>query len=204
MLKKFSFILVMFVLAGVLVVNSSKAEIATNAMAPDFTLVDSNGKSHSLSDYKGKYVVLEWVNYQCPFVVKHYRSGNMQKTQKEMMDKGVVWLSINSSAKGKQGNYGPAEINQIMANSNANPTAYLIDESGKVGKQFGAKTTPHMFVVNPEGNLIYQGAVDSVPSFDPEDVKGATNYVVQALNQSLANSAVSDATTKPYGCSVKY
>lgn len=180
------------------------AEVSTNSAAPDFKLTDTMGKSHSLSDYKGKYVVLEWVNYECPFVKKHYSDGNMQGLQKSLTEEGVVWLSINSSAEGKQGYYSANEVNQIIENSKAVPTAYLLDTDGTVGKQYAAKTTPHMFVINPEGILIYQGAIDSIPSFDPADIKAADNYVMKALYEAKASQVVSNQTTQPYGCSVKY
>lgn len=183
---------------------SAQAAVITNQESPDFTLMDSMGQEHSLSQYRGKYVVLEWVNYECPFVKKHYQSGNMQSLQGTNTANGVVWLSINSSAKDKQGYYEPDQINQIIENSDSKPTAYLIDTNGSIGKLYGAKTTPHMYIVNPEGVLIYQGAIDSVPSVDSADIPGATNYVQQALNQAMAGESVSEATTKSYGCSVKY
>jgi glutathione peroxidase-family protein len=196
-----------FILAVLLVMSFSVvgfADVKTNEKAPDFSLSDSNGTTHNLSDYRGKYVVLEWINFQCPFVVKHYKSGNMQGLQKKHTQKDVVWLSIGSSASGKQGNYSPEEINEIVKNSNAAPTAYLIDEQGTVGRAFGAKTTPHMFVVNPEGHIVYQGAIDSISSFDSEDIPEATNYIDLALHEAMAGGVLSNSTTKSYGCSVKY
>jgi glutathione peroxidase-family protein len=172
--------------------------------APDFTLSDSNGKSHTLSSYRGKHVVLEWVNFGCPFVGKHYGSGNMQKLQKAYTAKGVVWLSINSSATGKQGYYPAAEINTLLGEKGAAPTAYLIDTDGKVGHAYGARTTPHMYVVNPAGTLVYAGGIDDKPSTDVADIPGATNYVAAALDDALAGKPVRTTTSKPYGCSVKY
>ena len=134
--------------------------------APDFKLTDSDGKVHTLSDYKEKYVVLEWTNYDCPFVAKHYNSGNMQKLQEKYGEKGVIWLSICSSAKGKQGNFPASKINERRANQKAKCTAYLIDADGKIGRTYGAKTTPHIFIIDPKGILIYQGAIDSIPSYE--------------------------------------
>ncbi len=183
---------------------SAQAAPQVGAPAPDFTLKDAYGKEVKLSDYKGKYVVLEWTNFECPFVKKHYGSGNMQKLQKEATGKGVVWLSICSSAAGKQGNLSPdAAVAAVKANGSA-ATAYLIDEPGTVGKLYEAKTTPDMFIVNPEGILIYQGAIDDKATPDPATVATAKNYVSTALDEALAGKPVTTATTKPYGCSVKY
>lgn len=172
--------------------------------APDFKLTDADGKTHSLSDFKGKHVVLEWINHGCPFVVKHYDSGNMQALQKEFTGKGVVWLSICSSAKGKQGHMSPADWKKTVAEKGSAPTAVLLDEPGKVGKLYDAKTTPHMFVVNPEGTLIYMGAIDDKPTADKADVPGAKNFVRAALTEAMEGKPVSQPSTKPYGCSVKY
>jgi len=180
------------------------AEVETNKPAPDFTLTDSKGIEHHLSDYKGKYVVLEWVNFDCPFVKKHYQSGNMQSLQKQLTSEDVIWLSINSSAEGKQGNYTPEQINEIMNNSHAVPSAYLIDANGEVGRMYGAKTTPHMFIVNPDGTLIYQGAIDDQPTFDPADIAKAKNYVLSAMAAAKSGQAIQEPTTTSYGCSIKY
>ncbi|MCS7079483.1 MAG: thioredoxin family protein [Chloracidobacterium sp.] len=189
--------------AAVKTAETVAVELATGTPAPPFTAVDSNGKTHSLSDFKGKFVVLEWVNFDCPFVVRHYKSGNMQALQRKYTAKGVIWLSINSSAVGKQGYFTPAEINAKLKERNAAPTAYLIDTDGKIGKAYGAKTTPHMFVIDPQGNLIYQGAIDDSASTDVNE-KAKINYVEAALDAAMAGKPVATPRTKPYGCSVKY
>jgi len=186
------------------IMGTALAEPHTGEPAPEFTLTDSNGQSHKLSDFKGKFVVLEWLNHGCPFVVKHYGSGNMQKLQKEFTGKDVVWLSIASSAPGKQGNMTPAEANVAKEEKGSAATAVLLDADGTVGRLYNAKVTPHMFVINPEGTLIYMGAIDSVKSPDPADVANAKNYVKQALDEAMAGKPVSEPTTTPYGCGVKY
>lgn len=172
--------------------------------APDFTLTDSQGKAHSLSGFKGKTVVLEWHNPECPFVKKHYGAGNMQQQQAEAASADVVWLTINSGAPGKQGVMDAAAANAYLASSKSAPAGYLFDGSGTVGKQYGAKTTPHMYVIDGEGVLRYAGAIDSNPSADPADIPGATQHVRQALADLKAGQTVSVASTQPYGCSVKY
>jgi hypothetical protein len=172
--------------------------------APDFKLTDLMGKTRNLSEFKGKYVVLEWVNHGCPFVMKHYSSGNMQALQKESVGKGAVWLSIASSAKGKEGYMDEEEWKKALVQHGSAPTAVLLDAKGKVGKLYGAKTTPHMFVVDPAGVLIYKGAIDDRPTYETADVAGAKNYVRQALDESLAGKPVSEPSTQSYGCSVKY
>lgn len=176
----------------------------TGQPAPDFTLTDSNGKQHKLSDFKGKVVVLEWLNHGCPFVKKHYDSGNMQKLQADYAGKGVVWLSIVSSAPGKQGHMSPADTNKAKEEKKSAATAILIDEDGKVGKLYGAKVTPELFVVGKDGALVYAGAIDDRKSTDPADVAGAKNFVKQALDEVLGGKKVSEPTTTAYGCSVKY
>jgi peroxiredoxin len=172
--------------------------------APNFTLPDTNGKEWSLANFKGKYVVLEWYNPDCPFVGKHYRSGNMQGLQKEFTSKGVVWLSIDSSAPGEEGNYPSGKLNEISARDGAARTALLLDPDGKVGRLYGAKTTPDMYIINPTGILVYKGAIDNKRSTDPADVKTATNYVKSALQAVMTGKTVSTTDTQPYGCSVKY
>jgi peroxiredoxin len=172
--------------------------------APGFTLNGADGKAYSLADFKGKYVVLEWTNHDCPFVKKHYGSGNMQAQQKELTGKGAVWLSIVSSAPGKQGHVDAAKANELTKTRNAAPSAVLLDPSGEAGRKYEAKTTPHMYVVAPDGKLIYMGGIDSVPSADPADIAKATPYVKVALAEAMAGKPVTEASTKPYGCSVKY
>ncbi|HMO03035.1 MAG TPA: thioredoxin family protein [Kiritimatiellia bacterium] len=185
-------------------IGSYAEDLAIGAAAPEFTLTDTKGVSHNLSDFKGKFVVLEWVNHGCPFVVKHYSGGNMQGLQKEFTDKGVVWLSVCSSAEGKQGYMSNDEWNAAIAEKGIASTATLIDEDGTVGKLYNAKVTPHMYIINPEGNLIYQGAIDDKKSTDAEDIATSENYVRSALNAALAGEPVATSVTQPYGCSVKY
>ena len=172
--------------------------------APDFSIPDAKGKTHSVSQYKGKYVVLEWFNPECPFVKKHYGSGNMQKLQEQYTGKGVVWLTIDSNAPGKEGNITPEQATKKMGEWKTRQTALLLDPEGKAGRAYGAKNTPHMFVINPEGKVIYEGAIDSKASPNPADIPSSTNYVKVALDESLAGKSVSTPNTKPYGCSVKY
>jgi peroxiredoxin len=172
--------------------------------APDFTAVDSNGKSRRLSDYKGKYVVLEWHNQGCPYTKKHYQSGNMQRLQKEWTAKGVVWLTVISSAPGTQGYVTPTQENDYVKKMNAAPTAVLMDPGGTLGHLYAAKTTPHMFIIAPDGTLIYNGAIDDHSTSDQADIAGSKNYVSAALGEALAGKPVTDAATRPYGCSVKY
>jgi alkyl hydroperoxide reductase subunit AhpC len=172
--------------------------------APAFSATDSHGKTVQLSDFRGKFVVLEWTNNECPFVKKHYSSGNMQALQKEAVGEGVVWLSIISSAPGNQGHVDGARADALTKERGAMPTAVLLDESGTVGRAYEAKTTPHMFLVDPQGKLLYMGGIDSVPSADAGDIASAKPYVKLALEQALAGRPVTEAVTKPYGCSVKY
>ncbi len=172
--------------------------------APDFTLEDSEGNSHSLSDYQGKYLVLEWVNFDCPFVRKHFDSGNMQRLQKTYRGKDVIWLSICSSAPGKQGFFEGDELKERIAEEESAPTAYLVDPEGTVGKTYGAKTTPHIFIIDPDGILIYAGGIDDKRSTDTDDIAGATNYVSTTLDAAMAGEPVPVKTSRPYGCSVKY
>ena len=191
-------------LALVLAASPALAVAEVGQPAPGFTLTDSNGQSHNLSDFKGKFVVLEWLNHGCPFVIKHYDSGSMQKLQKEYTGQDVIWLSVVSSAPGKQGHLSPAETNQAKEEKGSAATAILIDRGGTVGQLYGAKVTPELYVINPAGDLIYAGAIDDKKSVDPADVAGATNHVKQALDEALAGQPVSTPRTEPYGCSVKY
>ncbi len=172
--------------------------------APDFSLTDAKGETYSPSQYKGKYVVLEWFNPECPFVKKHYGTGNMQKLQEEYTSKGVVWLTIDSNAPGSEGNLSADAANKVMTGWKTRQTALLLDPEGKVGRAYGAKNTPNMVVINPEGKIVYEGAIDSKATPNPADIPNSTNYVKVALDESLAGKPVSTSTTKPYGCSVKY
>jgi peroxiredoxin len=172
--------------------------------APDFTATASNGKTVRLSDYRGRYVVLEWHNNGCPYVGKHYKSGNMQRLQKEWTGRGVSWFSILSSAPGKQGYATAAEENDYLAKQKAAPTAALLDPTGEIGHLYDAKTSPHMIVINPQGLIIYDGAIDNKPTTEQSDIPGATNYVSLALEQAMAGKQVATSATRPYGCSVKY
>ena len=189
-----------FIAAALLAIDSPPVGSA----APDFSLTDAKGKSHSLSQYKGKYVVLEWFNPECPFVKKHYGSGNMQKLQQEYTSKDVVWLSIDSSAPGFEGNLTPEQAQKKMSEWKTKQTALLLDPEGKAGRSYGAKNTPHMFIINPEGKVVYEGAIDSKATPNPADIPNSTNYVKVALDESLAGKTVTTSNTKPYGCSIKY
>jgi peroxiredoxin len=172
--------------------------------APGFHGTDSNGKTETLAQYRGKFVVLEWANQGCPYERKHYESGNMERLQKEWTSKGVVWLSIISSAPGQQGYVTPNEENQYLAKMHAAPTAAILDPSGTIGRLYDAKTTPHMFVIDPQGKIVYEGAIDDRPSPDPDTLKGAHNYVSAALEEAMAGKPVDTPVTRSYGCSVKY
>jgi peroxiredoxin len=172
--------------------------------APDFSVEGSDGKTHKLADYKGKYVVLEWWNKDCPYVRKHYDSGNMQALQKEYTGKNVVWFTVLSSAPGKQGHVSAADANKLMAEAKASPTTVLLDPKGVVGRAYEAKTTPHMFVIDPKGTLVYMGGIDDKRGTDRAEIKTATPFVRLALDQSMAGQPVKTASSAPYGCSVKY
>ncbi|MDQ3281743.1 MAG: thioredoxin family protein [Acidobacteriota bacterium] len=196
-------------LAGGCVVDAAERPAPANApaigkAAPEFKAVDTYGKTHSLSQYRGKWVVLEWVNYDCPYVRKHYNSNTMQALQKKYADKGVVWLAIVSSAKGNQGNYPNDELNAMTKEKGAAPHALLVDASGEVGHLYDARTTPHMFVINPKGTLVYMGGIDDKPTSRAADLKDARPHVDMALQEAMAGKPVSVPTSQPYGCSVKY
>jgi peroxiredoxin len=198
-----------WILAGLLLSRFATAAV-TGADAPDFTAKDSKGKTVKLSDYKGKTVVLEWMNYGCPFIKKHYGSGNMQKLQADATKQGVVWLSVISSAEGKEGASTPASAEADRKEHHSNATAVILDSKGVVGRAYSAKTTPHMFVIDPAGKLVYQGAIDDKASADQADVKTAHNYVRDVLaaeakaTAERKPAAIAVAETQPYGCSVKY
>lgn len=176
------------------------AAVTVGAPAPDFAAVDSNGVTHRLSDFRGKRVVLEWTNHGCPFVQRHYNSGNMQALQEEMTDDGHVWLSVISSAPGTQGHVSPEKANALTDSRDAAPTAVLLDASGEVGRAYEAATTPHMYVIDGDGTLVYKGAIDDSPYGRGEP----KNYVRMAVNSLTQGQPVDPASTRPYGCSVKY
>lgn len=185
-------------------VAETLADLQVGQAAPDFRAGDSNGRAVSLSDFRGKTVVLEWNNPDCPTVKKHYDSGNMQKTQAQAAAQGVVWLTINSSAQGNQGHMTAAEAKAFAAGQPSRRTAYLLDPSGEVGRRYGAKATPHMYVINPAGTLVYNGGIDDKPTQDPADIATARNHVLAALGELKAGKPVSVPTSRAYGCSVKY
>ena len=183
---------------------SLHAAPAVGQAAPDFALRDAAGKTVKLSDYRGKYVVLEWTNPGCPYVKKHYNSGNMGATQADAKAKGAVWLSINSTEKDSWDYMEPRKLEAWLKERKAQATATLLDEEGTAGRAYGARTTPHMYIVDPQGKLVYAGGIDSIPSANPDDIAKAVNYVKQGLAEALAGKPISAATTRPYGCSIKY
>ena len=192
-------------LAAALLPFSVAAQTArVGAPAPAFTATDSHGQSDSLSQYHGKFVVLEWHNQGCPYTRKHYESGNMQALQKEWTGKGVVWFTVISSAPGEQGYVTPSQENAYLSQVHADPTAVLMDPGGALGRLYNAKTTPDMYVIDPSGKLIYSGAIDDRPTTDVSDVHGANNYVSDALTEAMAGKPVAKPYTRAYGCSVKY
>jgi peroxiredoxin len=193
----------LFALSAALVTASAMAA-TVGKPAPDFTLSDLQGKPVKLADYKGKFVVLEWVNPECPFVEKHYSSANMQGLQKDAARKQVTWLTINSTNASHSEYKSPAEMDKWMKEQKAAPAATLLDKDGKVGKLYGAKTTPHMYIINPQGELVYAGAIDDKRSTNPADIETSKNYVTAALSEALAGKPVSTTSTTAYGCSVKY
>lgn len=182
----------------------AEAAPSVGSPAPTFTAVDSNGQSHDLADFRGKTVILEWTNHDCPYVVKHYGTGNMQSLQKDSTGEGAVWLSVISSAPGTQGNVDGATANRLTSDREAAPTAVLLDPEGTVGRAYDARTTPHMYIIDPEGTLVYMGGIDDRPTARWSDVEGATNYVRLALADMAANRPVAEPVTRAYGCSVKY
>ncbi|MFN3596665.1 MAG: thioredoxin family protein [Rubricoccaceae bacterium] len=196
-------ILGLALVAGLLAASGS-ASAQTPDTAPGFTLTDTNGNTHRLIDYRGKTVVLEWLNYDCPFVRKHYATGNMQRLQATYTGRDVVWLAVVSSAPGEQGYFSATEMNRRTREQNGRATAVLLDPTGQVGRAYGARTTPHMYVINPQGQIVYNGAIDDRPTSAQADVEGARNYVSEALEAVLSGRPVPTARTQPYGCSVKY
>lgn len=187
-----------------LVSSTALANATVGRPAPSFSATDTSGKAVSLADFKGKHVVLEWVNPGCPYVVKHYGAANMQGTQKEATAKGVVWLAVNSTSADHGDYKAPAAMAQWMQGQKAAATATLMDADGKVGRAYGARTTPHMYIIDPQGVLVYAGGIDSKATANPADIATATNHVKVALNETLAGKPISQATTRAYGCSVKY
>jgi peroxiredoxin len=184
--------------------GAAMANVAAGQVAPEFTLTDIQGKPQKLSAYKGKYVVLEWFNSECPFVQKHYESGNMQSLQKKYGDKGVVWLTINSTHPESSNYRDPAKSAGIVKSWKINSAALALDPDGKVGQTYGARTTPHMWVIDPAGKVIYAGGIDDKASFRAADVPDAKNFVAAALDEAMAGKTVSVPAAAPYGCSVKY
>ena len=190
--------------AGLAALPMALAAPAVGQPAPDFTLTDTAGKTVHLSEFKGRHVVLEWVNPGCPYVRKHYQSANMQGTQKEVTGKGVVWLAINSTEAQSYDYLAPDKLAGWMTRQKAAPTRTLMDPEGTVGRAYGARTTPHLYIVDPQGRLAYAGGIDSIPSSSADDIPKAVNYVKQGVSQALAGQPLNPATTRPYGCSIKY
>ncbi len=182
----------------------ARANISAGQMAPDFALTDINGKPQKLSAYKGKYVVLEWFNSECPFVQKHYESGNMQSLQKKFASKDVVWLTINSTNPNSSNYRDLARSREIAKSWKIHSAALMLDGDGKVGRMFGATATPHMWVIEPSGKVIFAGAIDDKATYRQEDVKTAKNFVASALEDGMAGRAVAVAAAPAYGCSIKY
>ncbi|MGB4334674.1 MAG: redoxin domain-containing protein [Chromatiaceae bacterium] len=172
--------------------------------APAFSAVDTAGKTWSLAELKGKKVILEWTNDQCPYVIKHYASGNMQALQKEATSAGYIWLSVISSAPGKQGHVSAAEADALTTSRGAAPTAVVLDSQGVLGRAYEAKTTPHLFIIDEAGTLVYRGGMDDKPTTDPVDIAGANNYVRMAMAELAAGKLIANPVTRPYGCSVKF
>lgn len=194
----------LFALPLLLAAAGAQAAATVGQPAPEITLKDTTGKTVRLSDFKGKHVVLEWTNPGCPFVRKHYDSGNMPATQKDAAAKGVVWLAVNSTEKASGDYLEPAKLTSWLKERQSVPSAILMDEEGTAGRAYGARTTPHMYIVNPQGQLIYAGGIDSIPSAKDDDIPRATNYVKTGLAEALAGKPLTAATTRPYGCSIKY
>lgn len=190
--------------AALVLTAPALASATVGQPAPAFTATDSQGRTHNLADFRGRTVVLEWTNADCPFVQKFYSVGEMQKLQAEARQQGVVWLTVNSGAPGKQGHVTPAEANAKMKAQGFNSTAYLPDPDGSIGRAYGARTTPHMFVIDPKGTLVFAGGIDNIPTANPADIGKAQNFVRAALADLAAGRPVATPTARPYGCSVKY
>ncbi len=184
--------------------NAGQSDVQVGQLAPDFVGTDTHGKAVKLSSLRGKTVVLEWTNHQCPYTRKHYDSGNMQGLQKTATAQGVVWLSIISSASGRQGHVSGAKADALTSSRKAAPTAVLLDPKGTIGRLYKARTTPHMFIIDKAGKVAYMGAIDSKPSANPGDIATAKNYVQGALTALMSGKTITPARTSPYGCSVKY
>lgn len=189
---------------GLALSTPAHAEPVIGAPAPFFSLPDTDGKQRTLAEFAGRTVILEWTNYDCPFVRKHYDSGNMQSQQKQAVADGAAWLVINSSAPGKQGHVDAEGARADMARDGFASTAYLLDPDGTIGMAYGARTTPHMYIIDGDGILRYKGGIDSIRSADQADIARATQYVPAALAEMAAGQPVSESSTRPYGCSVKY
>ena len=192
------------ILGTLLVACSAQATPEIGAPAPDFAVTDTSGKTWSLPELAGTKVILEWTNHDCPYVRKHYDSGNMQALQKEATADGYLWLSVISSAPGKQGHVDAAQADSLTASRDAAPSAVLLDEKGAMGKAYGAKTTPHMYIIDDQGTLVFMGGIDDKSSSDPADIPGARNHVRLAMAELAAGKPISEPITRPYGCSVKY
>jgi peroxiredoxin len=198
------FVATLLAVSMAVLASAAQAAVAPGQAAPEFSLVDINGKVQKLSDYRGKYVVLEWFNSECPFVQKHYESGNMQALQARYTRKGVAWLGINSTSPRHSNYRDPARSQAILKEWKAAPTAFVLDPDGKVGRRYGARTTPHMYVIDPQGTLVYVGGIDDRPSTSQRDIAAARNLVAAALDESLSGKPVATPSAMPYGCSVKY
>lgn len=185
-------------------IETDRANAVVGERAPDFQVADAYGNVHSLSDFEGKYVILEWLNHDCPFVRKHYDGNNMQELQKKYTEQGVIWLSVISSVPGTQGHLQPEEAQTITKEKGASPTAVLLDVDGTMGHAYDARVTPHMYIINPEGILEYNGAIDDKPTARPRDLEGAHNYVTAAMTSLMNGQDVAVRTNTPYGCTVKY
>ncbi|MDR3690111.1 MAG: redoxin domain-containing protein [Fimbriimonas sp.] len=202
-MKAFTLVWATVVLGVTSLAFGSSGKVSVGSAAPTFDAVDSKGKSVKLDDYKGKYVVLEWCNFGCPYVQKHYNSGNMQSLQKKYTKKGVVWLTIFSSSEGHPGYLQPSELNKLAVEKKMGSTL-VPDADGTIGKLYGAKNTPTMFVIDPNGHIAYMGGIDDKPTPDPEDIATAKNYVSAALDEALAGKTITTPVSRPYGCGIKY